>query len=142
MIDADDFELVNSYKWYLSKSKHTFYARGYKKDIPSKFQKETLMHRLIMNAPDGIDVDHNDRNGINNHQPNLNLMLRSGNIRKAKVFNKTGYKGVFERPSGRFAAIIRINGRKTTLGTFDTAEDASNVYQKEYENQLLKETVK
>jgi hypothetical protein len=35
---------------------------------------------------------------------------------------------VCKRPSGRYGAQIRIDGKKTSLGTFDTGEEAARAY--------------
>ena len=50
--------------------------------------------------------------------------------KKLKVHsnNTSGYRGVTKRASGRFNTGIRINGKKTSLGMFDTAIEAALAY--------------
>jgi len=44
--------------------------------------------------------------------------------------NTTGFKGVYlVRSTGRFKASIRLAGKHTYLGTFDTKEEASKAYE-------------
>ncbi len=79
--------------------------------------------------PDG-DLDHDDTNKINNSIKNLRPATRSQNCcnQTKRVTNTTGFKGVTRR-GARFRAQINIAGRRTSLGSFDTAEEAAGVYQ-------------
>ncbi len=43
--------------------------------------------------------------------------------------NKTGYTGVYQIKNGKYVARARFNSRKTSIGTFNTPEEASNAYQ-------------
>ena len=45
--------------------------------------------------------------------------------KKSKVKSTTGYKGVSKARSGRFIAMVRINGKNKSVGTFDTAVAAA-----------------
>ncbi len=47
--------------------------------------------------------------------------------------NKTGFKGVYPRPNGRFRAIIFLFSKRINLGDFNTAEEAAEVYDVFYE---------
>lgn len=49
---------------------------------------------------------------------------------KPQVNNLSGYKGVSRESNGRYTAILYSNGSKIYLGTFDTPEQASDVYRK------------
>jgi hypothetical protein len=48
--------------------------------------------------------------------------------KKQKVRSSTGFKGVQETPSGRYQAKIRIDGKLTSLGTFDSKKGAARAY--------------
>ena len=56
IVDDADFEYLNQWNWYASKAKKGFYAQHTQGIFP--FKKCVYMHRLIMKAPDGFDVDH------------------------------------------------------------------------------------
>ncbi len=82
------------------------------------------MHRLIMDCPDGMDVDHINGDGLDNRRENLRIVTRSQNLRNRKTFknSKSGFKGVIFNPvNGKWKAIIN-------LGTFDTSEEAAKAY--------------
>ncbi|HTP77732.1 MAG TPA: HNH endonuclease [Rhizomicrobium sp.] len=77
------------------------------------------------------NIDH--ANGLtgDNRFGNLRLAKKTDNLRNSKkpVTNKSGFKGVC-RPKDRtkWIAQIRIDGRNTYLGSFNTPEEAHEVY--------------
>lgn len=85
------------------------------------------------------ELDH--INGIkhDNRLDNLREVTRSQNNMNRKVLksNKLGIKGVRKQANGKFTARININGKQKHLGTFNTAEEASEAY-----NTAAKETFK
>lgn len=44
--------------------------------------------------------------------------------KRIKKTNKTGYSGVYEQRPGRYRVTIRIDGKNTTIGHYDSLEDA------------------
>lgn len=77
------------------------------------------------------EIDHIDRDRSNNRIDNLRSVNRSlNNHNRADVIGGTGYRGVWF--SGcKFISIIRVNGRRRSLGTFNSAVDASEAYERE-----------
>jgi hypothetical protein len=49
---------------------------------------------------------------------------------KKKKKSVTGYKGVYKTKSGKFKAIIHIDGKQKYLGSFNKAIEASRAYKK------------
>lgn len=77
------------------------------------------------------EVDHLDGDAMNNRLTNLRLADRSLNMqnqRRARRDNGTGFLGVSRTRYGRFAAAIKINGRRTRLGNFETPIEAHAAY--------------
>ena len=66
LVDNEDYERLNGIKWYYSNgyAVHSLYKNG-------KFSGRLWMHRLIMNTPTGMEVDHKNGNGIDNRKSNL-----------------------------------------------------------------------
>ena len=126
IVDDDLYDELSQYNWYLTGS-GSGYASGYKRGIKQKKgqQKQILMHRLITNAPTGMQVSHLNGNRLDNRRCNLNVCSISQNAVNRSVFrkNKTGFKGVYRAKDGRYIAQIR-------LGIFESAEDAAAVYKK------------
>jgi hypothetical protein len=72
-----------------------------------------------------IEIDHIDRNPLNNNVGNLRLATRQEQNWNTKA------KGYYlDKRDGRFYSEIMVNHKKIFLGGFDTAEKASESYQK------------
>jgi hypothetical protein len=85
---------------------------------------------------DKLQVDHIDRNKINNHISNLRMVTRSQNNINRRGYGKSKYKGVtFNERKKRWEVIV-CNGRfwKRRFGSYETEEEAAKVY-----NEKLKE---
>jgi hypothetical protein len=98
--------------------------------IPRTF----LVHRIVIDAfeglLDGLEVDHINNDQRDNRLVNLQQVTRRVNATKDRI-NSNGYTGVyFMKKTGKFGAYICIKTKLTHLGTFPTAEEASNVYQR------------
>jgi hypothetical protein len=127
IVDVEDYEKLAQYDWqlYESKSKN-LYAFRYEN---GKFIK---MHRVIMNAPAGVFVDHRYGDGLDNRKVNLRIVTRAQNqYNRRKISKKTTskYKGVhFKKDMNKFCATIGLKGKKTHLGYFDNEIDAAKAY--------------
>jgi hypothetical protein len=78
--------------------------------------------------PFPLEVDHIDRDPLNNSVENLRLATGQQNCRNQdkRTTNKSGVKGVhFNRQTGRFRASIMVNWRKFNLGEYYTLEEAA-----------------
>jgi hypothetical protein len=96
IIDNDDYELIKPYSWCLNYNKSgLFYSYSYSRINGKKCVLP--MHRLILNAPTGMLVDHINRDGLDNRVANLRLCSHSENManRKMSISNKTGVRGVY-----------------------------------------------
>jgi HNH endonuclease len=105
--------------------------------------KTYLSHRLAVLYmtgfwPIGV-VDHKDGDKQNNIWFNLldtTQQANSLNQKKAHRDNATGFLGVIKLESNRYKAQIRVGGLNTSLGTYNSAEEASKVYQETKERLL------
>jgi HNH endonuclease len=121
LIDDKDFELVSQYKWH--------YNNGYAKTWHKG--KRIRMHRLIMNAPDGVEVDHRDLNKLNNQKANLRFCTTTQNNQNGKIRknNTSGYKGVMlEKSTGHWRPGIYANGKCYYCGQFIDKHHAALAY--------------
>jgi integrase len=86
------------------------------------------MHRFLMDAPEGLQVDHRNHITTDNRRSNLRIVTQSVNQmnRKGATRNsKTGHRGIsFHRARGKFRFVATINGKKKHMGYFSTVEDA------------------
>lgn len=79
-VDQDDWLRLCGYKWHIVKSRGGIYA-GRSKRIGKHFIK-ILMHRIIMNCPDGLMVDHKNGKTLDNRKENLEICTNSENIKR------------------------------------------------------------
>jgi hypothetical protein len=128
LVDDEDFEDLNAFKWHAHWNGRHFYAM---RRAPRPNNKLIRMHRQIMNTPDGFDTDHCDGNGLNNRKINLRICTRNQNncnTRKHKN-NTTGFKGIIlNKRVGNFQAKIGVNGKQVSLGYFQDPYKAALVY--------------
>lgn len=129
-VDDKWFEILNKYKWHARKDGNTFYAYRHVTVEKGK-QKIIAMHRVIMEAPDGVLVDHINMDGLCNRVDNLRLCSHSENKMNSRLQsnNKSGERGVFWRERDkRWYAQIRINKKPKHIGSFKNKEDAVEAY--------------
>lgn len=124
MVDDEDFDWLNQYYWHVDKEKTVASHMGIT-------GKRFLIHRLIMNAPDDMEVDHIDGNRLNNQKSNLRLATSSQNKinRGPRKDNKSGYKGVsWHKQQNKWTARIKANGKYQYLGLYKNIEKAVEAY--------------
>lgn len=134
-IDDEDFELISRWKWYAlcDRKSGVFYAcnRGPRKG--NKKRQSLRMHRVILNAPEGLVVDHINGDTLDNRRANLRLATHSQNAANSHktIKSMVPFRGVSlnEKCTRRpFSACINVRGVKKSLGQFATAEEAANAY--------------
>ena len=128
IIDQDDFELVSKYNW------HVFAQKGYAgTDLPRKDgKKKLLMHRLIMNPPDKMEIDHINGNVLDNRKKNLRICTHQQNCSNHRGYKKLkGVGKVKDRPLKKpYYASIMVNYKRIHLGYFATEIEAAKAYNK------------
>ncbi|MFA6281244.1 MAG: AP2 domain-containing protein [Candidatus Omnitrophota bacterium] len=140
LVDDADYEELNKYKWQAKKNKLTFYATrtviiGDIKSSRNPLRKRTsvLMHREIVNAAKGWDVDHANHNGLDNRRTNLRLCSRSENQgNRINSCNSTSkYKGVsWDKVKRKWRARIACGKKNTSIGRFNSEIEAAKAYDK------------
>lgn len=126
LVDDEDFEYLNQFKWCVQKGKNTLYA--VRNNYNNGKSATQYMHGAILN---GKGIDHIDHNGLNNQRSNLRLCSQSENsMNTQKYANKSSsFKGVsFHKLSGKWRAYIMINGKETHLGYFTSEIEAAKAY--------------
>jgi len=122
MVDDDDYERLSNLTWWMN---GPGYADGWVDG------KGCLMHRFIMGAKKGQEIDHINSNKLDNRKENLRFCTHLENITRIGIRknNSTGYVGVSKKSYGRpYRAYLRSAGIQLFLGTFDTPEEAALAY--------------
>ena len=85
----------------------------------------TLLHRVL--CPDFKEIDHIDRDKLNNRRSNLRECSHSGNMinRGIQKNNKSGIPGVcWDNGRSKWMAHAKVNRKTINLGRFDSIDDA------------------
>jgi len=108
------------------------YSRWWEK----KKQVRVGLHRLIMNAPKGLTVDHINGNTLDNRKKNLRLATPSQNScnrNRPRMLLKHKYRGVAFFPrltKNPWNARIKVKQKSIYIGYFPTIEKAALAYDK------------
>ena len=125
LVDTEDYYWLNKHKWSVAKRIGVTYAQTANKS-DGKWQP-ILMHKLIMQPPDGFVVDHINENGLDNRRCNLRLSNKAQNVinsSKKKIGNSK-YTGVhFSKGTLSWHAYITFDKKRKHIGCFDTEEEA------------------
>lgn len=126
-VDDEDYEYLNIWRWCVSGKKIPYVATCQR---INGVKITLLMHRLIMNTPEGIEVDHIDHNGLNNQRNNLRNCTKSQNQMNRKSTGKSKYLGVIIHKNKYIFSLIKTNKKRIYLGHFKTEEEAALAYNK------------
>ncbi len=126
MVDDCDFERVSKYKWQSRSFKTgTWYAYNNWSGL--------LMHKIVLSSKKGEQIDHINRNGLDNRRENLRVCSSSQNgiNRPHQKNSSSGLKGVHKyNYAGKWAVSIKKDGKSIYLGVFLDKTEAAIVYNK------------
>lgn len=130
LVDDEDYEYLNQFRWNVYYASKTYYTHM---NICKEGRNTTIpMHRLIMNTPKGLEVDHIDHNGLNNQKYNLRNCTHADNqMNSVRDRKEIKYRGVYIRKLKkhiRYTARLRHNGIYYWLGQFHNPIDAAKSY--------------
>lgn len=124
LIDDDDYAPVSQFKWGVCGGSKD---GGYYAAHQDKHRKNTYMHRLIIGDTNGLEVDHINRNRLDNRRSNLRLCTSHQNKlnMKLRIDNTTGYKGLRWRDDVKSWRVnVKIKGKEIQIGYFKNKKDA------------------
>jgi hypothetical protein len=133
IIDAEDYERVNAFKWYAKQTSGSWYACR-KTMCGTKNKYEDVQHFILGDYSKMID--HIDGDGLHNWKSNLRFCTSSENgmnqrVQKNRLTKSSIYKGVqFPKKSKKYLASIRKNSVVYNLGSFTNEIDAAKAYDK------------
>ena len=122
IIDTEDLDKIKDYRWLPN-------GLGY--FVAQIDKKRVRMHRLIVNAPKGMVVDHISRNTFDNSKSNLRLCRHQENIfnHKLKINNSSGFTGAsYHKKINRYVATISFNYKHIYLGCFIDKIEAAQAH--------------
>lgn len=93
-------------------------------------RKNVYLHRLVIGAKRGEEVDHINRDKLDNRKSNLRLVkhFQNSSNKGLQKNNKSGYIGVnWLKKQKKWRAEIQVCGKSIHLGLFDDARKAAFV---------------
>lgn len=130
LVDDEDFERLNQFKWYAKKHRNTFYAGRNSPWINGKHYQIMMHWEIIGRPPKGMMSDHCNGCGIDNQRSNLRFVTNRQNQQNMRNTNKSSrYPGVsWFKARKKWRVQIKINGIQKHLGLFTDEYEAFEVY--------------
>ena len=114
--DKEDYDLIKAYYWSIDEDGYVL-----------NWVNRIWMHRLVMNCPPHLQVDHIHHNKVDNRKNELRICTNQQNSMNHNIArnNTHGATGVFyDKRRDKWYAGITINGKYIHLGTYINKEDA------------------
>lgn len=134
LVDDEDYEWLKQVKWQFvgGYAKTEAKAKAYVAAFPDYLAstRTVFMHRLLLKAPAGVEVDHRFGNTLDNRKEFLRLATKSQNQQNASSFTGVSkFKGVsWHKANRKWMAQITSNGSRIFLGSYLSEEDAALAY--------------
>jgi hypothetical protein len=130
LVDDDDYEYLNQFKWMAWRHGNTFYAIRH---APTKDGKrDTIrMHVVVIETPNGMDTDHINGNGLDNRKENLRIVTHRENNQNNAIHRSGCFPGVRKDKRLKthpYTTCIRVGKQRPHLGSYATPEEAYHVY--------------
>jgi hypothetical protein len=134
LIDDEDYLRVSKYNWWkCNHRKGLQYFSRFIGRVNGKMKTEYL-HRFIVNAEHGKDVDHINRDTLDNRKANLRQCSHSENLQNIKGYGtSTGHKGVYtsyNKAGGimGYYSQYKMESKYIYVGFFQTVKEAADAY--------------
>lgn len=126
IVDDEDYDRLMQWKWHATGTGVSMYA--YKHFRRDGKVLAVAMHRHVIDAPKGKNVDHINRNTFDNRKENLRLCTHAENLRN-QMRRTAQYKGIALK-NGRWNVHIMVDGVAHNLGSFRGQVAAAKEYDK------------
>ena len=108
IFDKEDYEKIRNYRWYKDKDGYIYTTKN----------GVNRLHRFLIDCPEGMVIDHINRNPLDNRKVNLRVCTIQENIWNRRFI---GYR---KMENGKYRVSFRINKVETFRKTYDTEEEA------------------
>ena len=135
LVDEEDYERVSKVAWHITPQGRVVKNKCLRQDQNGT---RTALHRFILGVTDpSIQIDHINRNPLDNRKSNLRVCNQSqnncnrGKLVTAKTTSK--YKGVSykaNRKKNPWYCKVKYQGKHLHLGCFSTEREAGLCYNK------------
>lgn len=137
LFDIEDIDKINEYKWHI----HIRNKRDRRPDVCSNTyvehnkRKYINLARHLMGYPKDLQIDHINRNTLDNRRKNLRICTNFEN-QNNKSTNTSGHVGVvWDKSRNKWKVSLGFNNKTYNIGRFDSLEEAINA-RREQEKEL------
>ena len=121
-IDIEDLEKCKLHRWFVK------YGKGNYRNIVTDINNQRVaLHRYLLDYYGKNQIDHIDRNPLNNRKNNLRVVTVVENNA-----NKNG-KNIQKYPNGKYKCLFVRYGKTFYLGYYNTEEEAQEAKKKKIE---------
>lgn len=90
--------------------------------------RNVYLHRVILDCPETLVVDHINGNCLDNRKVNLRICTQAENTRNRSPNRGKEFKGISQRPCGKWRTRITAYGYTVHVGDFNLQEEAVAAY--------------
>lgn len=128
IVDDEDYENLSKFTWHCS---YFGYAERATSRAKGKKRRIIKMHREVLRATRGQEVDHINGDRLDNRKENLRFCTNHQNRfnQKVRKDNTSGFKGVYwDKAKRKWYVSIAAKPHRVFLGYFDDKEDGAKAY--------------
>jgi hypothetical protein len=118
LVDDEDFDFLNQWKWHASKHYNNYYAA--RRPYPER--KVIKMHSVILDVPTGYLPDHKNGNTLDNRRENLRICTFAESAHNTGISSRiksSRFKGVYwSKDDKKWRSYIKANGKRLSLGFY------------------------
>lgn len=131
IVDDEDAEFVKSRKWNVKVLPcGRSYAYTNIRHHGKRYQ--IMLHHCVVGRIKGIDIDHKNRNSLDNRRENLRFATRqqnSCNSQKRRTQTSSKFRGVcWNKRDQKWKAYIKHHQRRISIGNFTAEVAAAKAY--------------
>lgn len=123
IVDDEDYSGLMEYRWSFNNG----YASRQGKSVNYSKREIIYMHQQILGKRAGLEIDHIDRDRLNNRRSNLRHVTRRENMHNkdySRLYHPiSGFKYVYRNRRG-WAVVLRVNGERKYIGNFQDSYKA------------------
>lgn len=119
-------EITGSWFAFWRDTTKSFYVRGSTQAIAGN-SKNIQLHRLIMDCPADMHIDHINHDTLNNTDENLRIVTHAENQQNRRTYknSNTGFRGVtWVEGNRKWRATIAVNKKRYHIGYFNSLAEA------------------
>lgn len=125
-VDDEDLAYLSQWKWHIRRGSRSVYA--WARIERDGVTKHTYMHRLLVDPPSGLLVDHINGDSLDNRRSNLRTATPSQNSQNRRTTPPSGYRGVTRHKGRNWQAQLTYGGKNHYLGVYTDAVAAARAY--------------